>query len=84
MYRQNSNNGIETAEISLFYFHTVNLENLNITEVYIYIDIVIVESLDPNAFTDDPEDRTDPPPLSKSTDAKLDHNFLEIYYEFVN
>ena len=50
----------------------------------LYNDIVIVESLDLNAFTDDPEDRTDPPPLSKSTDAKLDHNFLEIYYEFVN
>ena len=45
--------------------------------------IVIVEILDLNAFTDDPEDRTDPPLVSKSTDAKLDDNFLEIYYEFI-
>ena len=49
----------------------------------LYNDIVVVESHDLNAFTDDPEDRTDPPLLSKSTDAKLDHNFMEIYYEFV-
>ena len=53
------------------------------TEV-LFNDIVIVESLDLNAFTDDPEDRTDPPLVSKSTDGKLDDNFLEIYYEFIN
>ena len=46
-------------------------------------DIVIVEILDLNAFTDDPEDKTEPPLVSKSTDGKLDDNFLEIYYEFI-
>ena len=49
----------------------------------LYNDIVIVESLDLNAFIDDPEDRADPPQVSKSTDGKLDDNFLEIYYEFI-
>ena len=39
----------------------------------LYNDIVIVESLDLNAFTDDPEDKTETPLVSKSTDGKLDN-----------
>ena len=39
------------------------------TEV-LNIDIIIKEILDLNAFTDDPEDNTEPPLVSKNTDAK--------------
>ena len=46
-------------------------------------DIVIVEILDLNAFTDDPEDNTEPPLVSKNTDAKLDDKLLEMHYEFI-
>ena len=58
--------------ISLLYFQTVNLDNLKMTQV-LYIDIVIKEILDLNAFTDDPEDKTETPLVSKSTDGKLDN-----------
>ena len=39
----------------------------------LYIDIVKIEILDLNAFTDDPEDKTETPLVSKSTDGKLDN-----------
>ena len=52
------------------------------TEV-LYIDIVKIEILDLNAFTDNPEDSTETPLVSKSTNAKLDDKLLEMYYEFI-
>ena len=52
------------------------------TEV-LHIDIVKIEILDLNAFTDDPEDNTEPPLVSKNTDAKLDDKLLEMHYEFI-
>ena len=52
------------------------------TEV-LHIDIVKIEILDLNAFTDDPEDNTETPLVSKSTNAKLDDKLLEMYYEFI-
>ena len=52
------------------------------TEV-LHIDIVKIEILDLNAFTDDPEDNTETPLVSKSTYAKLDDKLLEMYYEFI-
>ena len=52
------------------------------TEV-LHIDIVKIEILDLNAFTDNPEDNTEPPLVSKNTDAKLDDKLLEMYYEFI-
>ena len=32
---------------------------------------------------DDPEDNTEPPLVSKNTDAKLDDKLLEMHYEFI-
>ena len=52
------------------------------TEV-LHIDIVKIEILDLNAFTDDPEDNTEPPLVSNNTDAKLDDKLLEMHYEFI-
>ena len=52
------------------------------TEV-LHIDIVKIEILDLNAFTDDPEDNTETPLVSKSTYAKLDDKLLEMHYEFI-
>ena len=49
----------------------------------LHIDTVKIEVLDLNAFTDDPEDKTETPLVSKNIDGKLDDKLLEKYDEFI-
>ena len=51
----------------------------------VQVDALISESLGDLLVLDSPvlEDNTEPPLVSKSTDAKLDDKLLEMHYEFI-
>ena len=57
----------------------------NQESVVVQVDALISESLGDLLVLDSPvlEDNTEPPLVSKSTDAKLDDKLLEMYYEFI-
>ena len=57
----------------------------NQESVVVQVDALISESLGDLLVLDSPvlEDNTEPPLVSKSTDAKLDDKLLEMHYEFI-